>query len=112
MVVVLLIMLAAGVERLTEGVMALVADQGRPRWNPGTRRGLAIVVSVGFGALIAFGLGVELVSPLVGYDLGRGGYLATAFALAGGAGPVHELVRLLEEAKNRRKAGKARPRTE
>ena len=96
--VVLLLFLSAAIERVIE--VALSPLEGWPRDG---RRAVAVGASMLCGLTIAFGLQLDLVSPLLGDDVltstqGRG---VTAIALAGGSGPVHELVRLVEELKQR-----------
>ena len=100
---VLLLFLSAAVERAVEVAVAPIEG-----WSSAAaRRALAIGVSVAAGAAIAYGLQLDLAGALLGGDRltsmqGRG---VTAIALAGGSGPVNELVRLIEEAKRRSKAG-------
>jgi hypothetical protein len=93
---VLLLFLAAAIERLTEGGMSLLTPVGFERE---VRTGLAVVISFLLALVFVQLWSFDLVSPMVGYYLGGAGKLLTAFALAGGAGPVHQLVRWLEEAR-------------
>lgn len=99
---VLLLFLSAGVERFVEALMVVLdglLDDGEA-WRPGVRKGAAIVLSLFTGLAVAWPLDVDLISPVVGLQLPPATVTtATVFALAGGAGPVHELVRWLEEAK-------------
>jgi hypothetical protein len=97
---VLLLFLSAAVERAVE--VALSPLEG---WSSTGRRAVAIGASLLCGVALAFGLQLDLVGPLLEEGVlspmqGRG---VTAIALAGGSGPVHELVRLLEEMKQRSK---------
>jgi hypothetical protein len=93
---VLLLFLAAAMERLTEAVMALLTPIGFERE---VRTGLAVVISLLFALTFVQVWSIDLVSPMVGYYLGDAGKMLTAFALGGGAGPIHQLVRWLEEAR-------------
>jgi len=114
---ILLVFLSAAVERTVELVLsALVirpfdgAQGGQAqdeRAQVALRRVIAVALSLAAGAGFAFGLGLDLVGPLLG-DAGltaAQGRAATALALAGGAAPAHELIRLVEEAKERAKSG-------
>ncbi|HEY4685570.1 MAG TPA: hypothetical protein VII57_05935 [Dehalococcoidia bacterium] len=97
---IVLVVLAAATERLTETVLAAAG----PLLGEDVRRVVPLAVSlvVGFGLALLTG---DLVSPVLGAELGGGaGVVVTGMVLAGVAGPVHELVRWLEEAK----AAKAR----
>ena len=101
---VLLLFLAAAVERGVEVALApLEAWQSLP-----ARRSLAVALSLALGAGIAFGLRLDLIGPLLesGALTATQGKAATALALAGGSAPAHELIRLIEEAKTARKAGR------
>ena len=96
--IVLLLFLAAAIERVIE-----VALSPLESWSRDGRRAVAVGASLLCGVAIAFGLQLDLVRPLLGDDVltptqGRG---VTAMALAGGSSPVHELVRLVEELKQR-----------
>jgi hypothetical protein len=98
----LLVFLASAVERGVEVALApLEGWQSVP-----LRRALAVTLSLGLGAAIAFGLRLDLIGPLLESQAltATQGRAATALALAGGAAPVHELIRLIEEAKTARKA--------
>jgi hypothetical protein len=97
--IVLLLFLAAAIERVIE--VALSPLEG---WSRDGRRAVAVAAALICGLTIAFGLRLDLVSPLIGQEVltptqGRG---VTAIALAGGSGPVHELIRLVEEMKRSR----------
>ena len=100
--VVLLLFLSAAVERGVEVAMTALETT----LAPSSRLLAAVTLSTLLGLAIAFGLQLDLVSALLAEDTltpsqGRG---VTAIALAGGSGPAHELIRLLEEAKGRLKA--------
>ena len=99
---VLLIFLSTAIERGIEIVLAPLEG-----WTAPSRRVLAVGLALVLGAAIAYGLQLDLVGPLL-----AGGGLSTvqargvtAIALAGGSAPAHELLRLIEEAKTRVKAG-------
>ena len=97
---VLLLFLAAAVERTVEIALAPFGQA-----NVALKRAVAVGLSLVIGAGLAFGLQVDLVGPLVGEGrvTPEQGRAVTAIALAGGSAPVHELIRLLEEAKGRMK---------
>ncbi len=106
---VLLLFLSAAVERTVEVLLsALVLREPQDeRMSAALRRVIAVALSLVAGAGFAFGLGLDLVGPLLG-DAGltaAQGRAATALALAGGAAPAHELIRLVEEAKEKAKKG-------
>jgi hypothetical protein len=102
MTAILLLFLAAAIERTVE-VLIAPFDQASVAF----KRGVAIGLSLAIGAGLAFGLQLDLVGPLTGAAglTAMQGRAATAIALAGGSAPIHELIRLLEEAKTRLKAG-------
>ena len=104
MATVLLLFLAAAVERGVEVALAPLEAWG----SLPARRSLAVALSLVLGAGIAFGLGLDLIGPLLDTDVltATQGRAATALALAGGSAPAHELIRLIEEAKAARKAGR------
>src|SRR3990172_1089212 len=114
---ILLLFLSTAVERTVEVLSALVSSlrsgqalrEPQDEWT-GTalKRVVAVALSLAAGAGFAFGLGLDLVSPLLGDAAltAAQGRAATALALAGGAAPAHELIRLVEEAKERAKAGR------
>jgi len=115
---ILLLFLSTAVERTVEVVLSALVPSLRSgqalrepqdEWT-GTalKRVVAVALSLAAGAGFAFGLGLDLVSPLLGDAAltAAQGRAATALALAGGAAPAHELIRLVEEAKERAKAGR------
>jgi len=115
---ILLLFLSTAVERTVEVVLSVLVPSLRSgqalrepqdeRTGPALRRVVAVALSLAAGAGFAFGLGLDLVSPLLGDAAltAAQGRAATALALAGGAAPAHELIRLVEEAKERAKAGR------
>ena len=115
---ILLLFLSTAVERTVEVVLSVLVPSLRSgqalrepqdeRTGPALRRVVAVALSLAVGAGFAFGLGLDLVSPLLGDAAltAAQGRAATALALAGGAAPAHELIRLVEEAKERAKAGR------
>jgi len=115
---ILLLFLSTAVERTVEVVLSVLVPSLRSgqalrepqdeRTGPALRRVVAVALSLAAGAGFAFGLGLDLVSPLLGDAAltAAQGRAATALALAGGAAPAHELIRLVEEAKQRAKAGR------
>jgi len=115
---ILLLFLSTAVERTVEVVLSALVPSLRSgqalrepqdeRTGPALRRVVAVALSLAAGAGFAFGLGLDLVSPLLGDAAltAAQGRAATALALAGGAAPAHELIRLVEEAKERAKAGR------
>ncbi|MPZ48347.1 MAG: hypothetical protein GEU75_03385 [Dehalococcoidia bacterium] len=101
--IVLLLFLSAAVERGVEVVLSALDG-----WQaPAQRRLLAVGLSAALSAAIAFGLELDLIGPLLSEEALTltQARAATAIALAGGSGPAHELIRLIEEAKARLKAG-------
>src|SRR3990170_5575670 len=114
---ILLLFLSTAVERTVEVVLSVLVPSLRSgqalrepqdeRAGPALRRVVAVALSLAAGAGFAFGLGLDLVSPLLGDAAltAAQGRAATALALAGGAAPAHELIRLVEEAEQRGKAG-------
>src|SRR3972149_2207632 len=113
---ILLLFLSTAVERTVEVVLSVLVPSLRSgqalrepqdeRTGPALRRVVAVALSLAAGAGFAFG--PRLVSPLLGDAAltAAQGRAATALALAGGAAPAHELIRLVEEAKQRAKAGR------
>ncbi len=100
---VLLLFLSAAIERGVEVVISPFGDGvGLP-----LKRLVAVVLSLALASALAFGLGLDLVGPLLGSgSVGAAeGRALTAIALAGGSAPVHELLRLIEEAKKQAKEG-------
>jgi hypothetical protein len=102
---VLLLFLSAAVERAVE--VALSPFEAWPA--KGTRRAVAIALSLAVASGIAFGLRLDLAGPLLNQEAltETQALAATAIALAGGSAPAHELIRLIEEAKTRMKAVQA-----
>src|SRR5687767_8533229 len=98
---VLLTFLSVAIERAVEVALAIVPEGPTP-----VRRLVAVGLSLGFSAALAFGLGFDLVSSFLepGTLTTRQGRGLTAIALAGGSAPAHELLRLIEEAKLRVKS--------
>lgn len=111
-VLVLLPFLAAAIERTVEIVMGPLGsfiddwkkakpEDQRVAW----KRFLGFAIALILAALLAFGLDLDFVRPL----LGESGLTTdeakclTAIALAGGSAPAHELIRLAEEAKKKAK---------
>ncbi len=72
---------------------------------------LAVGLSLAFASIFAFGLHLDLVGLLVGQGAltSMQGRAVTALALGGGSAPAHGLIRLIEEAKNGAKEGRAGP---
>jgi hypothetical protein len=99
---VLLLFLSTAIERAVEVALAGLEDRGGPTF----RRGVATMLALLAAAALSFGLGLDLVGPLLPASslTSLQGQSLTAIALAGGSAPAHELLRLLEEAKNRLKA--------
>ena len=100
----LLLFFAAAIERAVELVIAVLPEDR----GVALRRLVAVTLAIGFGGGLAFGLELDLVGPLLGDEGGLSaaqGRAATALALAGGAAPAHELIRLIEEKKTRAKEG-------
>jgi hypothetical protein len=110
--IVLLVFLAVAIERAVEIVLAPFEG----RHSTAVRRFFAMVMASALAVAIAFGLGLDLVSPLLNSETGEAttvgdrGRALTAIALAGGSAPVHELIRLIEEAKARAKTPAITPR--
>ncbi len=111
---VLLAALASAAERATE--IALNALWPDPKRMPGLRRLAATAMCALAGLVMAAGLQIDLAAGLPGYDaLAHWQRLAlTALLIGGGAAPVHELVRYVEERKRALQAqaaggGQARP---
>jgi len=101
--IVLLFFLAAAVERGVEVALSAFEAWGMPN----QRRLAAVILSAAVAAGITFGLNLDLCGLLLGDGAltPAQGKAVTAIALAGGSAPVHELVRLVEEAKLRVKSG-------
>jgi hypothetical protein len=98
---VLLLFLSAAVERAVE-VALMPLEELKLSQRKRRLLGLGLAVAAGFG--LAYAVPLDLVGPLLDGGLsGAEGRTITAIALGGGAAPVHELLRLLEELKKRQK---------
>jgi hypothetical protein len=101
---VLLPFLAAAIERIVEIISPALASIGLNTTE--LKRIGGLVIAAALAALITYVLDFDLVSPLLkeGSVTADQGKALTLIALAGGSAPVHELIRLIEEAKKNNKA--------
>jgi len=121
---VIIVFLATAIERTIEAVINPWFDAlekgkyGLPTWKPGplVRRVVGVVLGLGAGFAIAFGLGLDLFNPLLGnaglkYALNTvQAKTFTGILLGGGSAPAHELIRYVEEKKQ--KAGQEKDKAE
>lgn len=121
---VIIVFLATAIERTIEAVMTPLFDAlkdgkyGLPEWKAGelVKRFAGVVLGLGAGFAVAFGLGLDLFTPLL-QTLGPEQALHSAQAkiftgilLGGGSAPAHELIRYVEEKKQ--KAGQEKDKAE
>lgn len=110
---VIIVFLAAAIERTIEAVITPLFDaleKGNyrlPKWGPVplVRRFVGVVLGLGAGFAIAFGLGLDLFNPLLDRQTLSllHAKIFTGILLGGGSAPAHELIRYVEEKKDKAK---------
>jgi hypothetical protein len=96
--IVLLPFLAAFVERIVEIISPVFTGLSNE-----AKKVAGLVLAAIAAAILTFALDLDLVSSLIGGLSDFQAKALTTIAIAGGSAPVHELIRLAEEAKNKAK---------
>jgi hypothetical protein len=109
---VIIVFLSTAIERTIEAVINPPFDalaEGKyhlPRWEAGqlVKRFVGVVLGLGAGFAIAFGLKLDLFNPLLGGGTTLSALHAKIFTgilLGGGSAPAHEVIRYVEEKKGK-----------
>jgi hypothetical protein len=108
---VIIVFLATAIERAIEATINPLFDAlsngkyGLPQWQPGelVKRFLALVLGLGGGFAIALGLKLDLINPLLTQSAlnSEQAKILTGILLGGGSAPAHEIIRYVEEKKQK-----------